>query len=129
MPLEFVHGWQHARPQYVQRYGNYQAFLRAFSENAIRRALFDARGHYRDRWIQRFLDIANDPFSRQDIMVEQGAHQAEDVRGGGFRLHFTGRDPDGVAFHFYVIQRNNATLRVDEITYMDGGRLRRARYA
>jgi hypothetical protein len=47
----------------------------------------------------------------------------ETTKGGGFCLHFTGRDTYGFAFHFYIDQQQNGTPRIFEITYMDRGRL------
>lgn len=103
-----------------------QAFVNQFDENAILKAISDAKTKFsRDVWCKNFIEIAMDPFDRKVVTIEQGAHQPENVATGGFKLHFTGRDNGGFAFHFYVKQDNIGRLVVTEMSYMDYGRLKR----
>ena len=124
MAITYKPGWNVQIRSYSNKYGPYQAFLSSFDENTLNRALSDARHKFNDSWVNRFIDAAMDPFDKKSVVtVEQGAHQTEDTRGGGFCLHFTGRDQDGYAFHFYVNQQKNGSPRIFEITYMDKGKL------
>jgi len=120
MALQFVDGWNQERQQYVDRYGQYKAFLDTLTEQSIRDAFEEAHGHFNDQWAARFIDLAIDQ-NGQVVKIEQGSHQAEDMPNDGFCLHFTGRDPDGYAFHFYIQQRNDGTPFIFRITYRDGG--------
>ena len=122
MVIKYKTGWNMEILRYANQFGPYQGFLNSFDENAISKALFDAKGHFNDHWCKVFIDVAMDPFSSQTVTIEQGAHQAENMRGGGFCLHFTGRDQDGYAFHFYIDQTHTGQARVFEITYMENGR-------
>ena len=124
MAITFKPGWNLQIRSYASKYGPYQAFLSSFDENTINRALFDSRNKFVDPWVNKFIDAAMDPFDKKSVVtVEQGSHQAENLSGGGFCLHFTGRDTDGYAFHFYINQQQNGMPRIFEITYMDKGRL------
>ncbi|MBS1629255.1 MAG: hypothetical protein JST27_04265 [Bacteroidetes bacterium] len=98
-----------------------QVFVNQFNENAINNAIAGARGHFNDHWCKEFITIACDPFDRRIVTIEQGAHQPENARGGGFKLHFTGRDNGGYAFHFYVRQLMTGQLEVTEMSYNDHG--------
>lgn len=120
--IKYKPGWNLEIRSYANRFGAYQAFLSSFDENSINKAIFDAKGHFADQWIREFIDIAMDPFSPKVVTVEQGTHQAENMRAGGFCLHFTGRDHFGYAFHFYVKQLPTGLPRIFEVTYMDRGR-------
>lgn len=98
-----------------------QVFVNQFNENAINAAIGKAHGHFNDHWCQEFIKIACDPFDSRVVTIEQGAHQPENARGGGFKLHFTGRDNGGYAFHFYVRQLPTGALEVTEMSYNDRG--------
>ncbi len=98
-----------------------QTFVNQFNETAINHAIGTANGHFRDHWCQEFIKIASDPFDRRVVTIEQGTHQPEDARGGGFKLHFTGRDNGGYAFHFYVRQLMTGALEITEMSYNDRG--------
>jgi hypothetical protein len=74
-------------------------------------------------WVKQFIKDAKDIENKVRVVtIEQGTHQPEDLPSGGFTLHFTGRDADQVAFHFYVKQLPTGALRIFEITYMDNGK-------
>lgn len=98
-----------------------QAFINQFDENAINRAIAGARNHFPDKWCKEFIDISMDPFDTREVTIEQGAHQPENTKGGGYKLHFTGRDQYGFAFHFYLKQILSGALEISEISYMDNG--------
>lgn len=124
MAITFKPGWNREIISYASRYGQYRAFLSSFDEAAINRALFEARGKFNNQWAREFIKHAMDPFDQRNVVtIEQGTHQVEDTRGGGFCLHFTGRDTFGYAFHFYIDQKLDGKARIFEITYMDRGRL------
>ncbi|HKQ78597.1 MAG TPA: hypothetical protein VJ810_33170 [Blastocatellia bacterium] len=82
-----------------------------------------AAGHFQDGLVKQFLDDAQNSDSGTIVTIEQGTHQPEDTTGGGFKLHFTGRDQNGKAFHFYVQQLNDGALYIPTITYMGKGGL------
>lgn len=113
MPLNFSPGWDREKSRYAANYGDYQAFLDSFKETDIRRMIFDARLKYSHQWVKDFIRIANDPFSRERITLEQGTHQVENLQNGGFTIHFTGRDHYGLAYHFYVKQYFNKNVPTD----------------
>jgi hypothetical protein len=113
--------WNVEIQRYANKYGPYQAFLSAFNEVAINRAIFEAKGHFNDPWVKEFIDVAMDPFSKKIVTVEQGTHQTEDTVGGGYCLHFTGRDQYGYAMHFYIQQSRTGQPQIIEITYMENG--------
>jgi hypothetical protein len=97
MAITYKSGWNAQITSYANKYGPYQAFLSSFDENTLNRALSDAKNKFIDPWVNRFIDAAMDPFNKKSVVtVEQGAHQTEDTGGGGFCLHFTGRDQDGM---------------------------------
>lgn len=124
MPLTFKPGWDREKTSYANKFGTYQGFLDAFREVDIRRMIFDARNKYSHQWVKDFIRIANDPFSRENIQLEQGTHQTENLRGGGYTIHFTGRDHYGLAFHFYVKQQQNGTPYIFEISFSERGSIR-----
>jgi len=121
MPLEFATNWNKERPNYVTKHGSYKAFLETLNESTIRQAFARADNQFSDYWVKEFIAIANNPSSTQTVRIEQGSHQPENLSGGGFCLHFTGRDSDSYAFHFYVIQNSSGYPEIIEITYRDGG--------
>lgn len=122
MAITFKSGWNQEIKSYANKYGTYQAFLSSFDENAINRAVFDAKNRFIDPWVNKFIDSAMDPFDKKNVVtVEQGTHQTENRGGNGFCLHFTGRDTYGYALHFYVDQQSSGLPRIFEITYMDKG--------
>lgn len=120
MATIFKQGWDAEKGKYADKYGSYQAYLDCFDKNSILKALHDGIGHFAGQWVRNFLSIATDPYHDDDITIEQGTHQVEDTTGGGFCLHFTGRDNYGYAFHFYVVQDNGGALIITKITYYDG---------
>lgn len=119
--IEFKNGWNAEIPQYANRYGTYKVFLESFDENSISAALFGAQGHFSNVWVKNLIKIAMDPFDPKVVLVEQGTHQVEDTFGGGFCLHFTARDPDGFAFHFYINQSKTGLPQIMQVTYMQKG--------
>ncbi|OJX53977.1 MAG: hypothetical protein BGO88_09900 [Flavobacterium sp. 38-13] len=121
MALIFKKGWNEARKDYVKKYGKYQAFLDTLTESLIVGAFRNARNHFSDHWVLEFIDIATNPGRVEQVSIEQGSHQPEDLTGGGFCLHFTGRDNSGYAFHFYIIQNLDGTPRIIEISYRENG--------
>lgn len=117
--LKFKHAWDQELRNWLK--GANQAYVNQFNDNAILRAIADAKsGFSAYQWCNNFIDIAMDPFNPKVVTIEQGTHQPEANKGGGFKLHFTGRDNAGYAFHFYVQQQPNGTLRVTEMSYVDG---------
>jgi len=123
MAIVFKPQWNQEIKSYAQKFGPYQAYLSSFTDYSISRALFEAAGHFNDPWVRNFIKYAMDPFDKAHVVtVEQGTHQAEDTTGKGFCLHFTGRDADGYALHFYLDQNQDGKPRIFEITYMDHGR-------
>lgn len=121
MALKFKPGWNLELRRYALQYGDYQAFLNSFNEAAIARALFDAQGRFPHPWCQSLIAVSMDPFSRREFTVEQGSHQTENLRSGGFCLHFTGRDDNGHAFHFYVKQKENGLPEIFEMSFKERG--------
>lgn len=121
MALTFKSGWNTARQKYVNKYGQYQAFLDTLNESVIRQAFIKAKDNFTDRWVNEFIDIATNSKRSETVTIEQGSHQPEDMKGGGFCLHFTGRDNYGYAFHFYIVQNSSGYPVIFEITYRDGG--------
>lgn len=119
MGLIFKKDWNVARKEYVKKYGTYQAFLDTITESLIVSAFRNARIHFSNHWVLEFIDIAINPNRVEQVYIEQGSHQPEDLNGGGFCLHFTGRDNLGYAFHFYIIQNLDGTPRIIEITYRE----------
>ena len=124
MALKFKPGWNLEIRRYATQYGDYQAFLNSFNEAAIARALFDAHGRFPHPWCQSLIAVSMDPFSPREFVVEQGAHQTENTNGGGFCLHFTGRDEYGDAFHFYIRQKPSGQAEIFEMTFKERGRFR-----
>ena len=121
--LKFKPGWNSEIAKYVHQFGPYKAFLMTLNEAAISKALFDTSGHFNNQWVRELVKIAMDPFDRHEVVIEQGTHQAENLRSGGFCLHFTGRDTYGFAFHFYIRQKMTGQAEIFEITYSDKGRI------
>jgi hypothetical protein len=120
--LTFNQGWNTEIQSYANRYGPYKAYLETFDTNNIISALWDATGHFNDNWVRKLLMDAQDIHDEINIVtIEQGTHQPED-HNNGFKLHFTGRDADGVAFHFYVTQANNQP-HICSITYKENGQI------
>ena len=115
MPLTFLPNWKTAKPNYVQNYGDYQAFLDSMTENDVRNALQDATGKFPpivDAWV---LAVTG---GNMAATVEQGSHQAENPKGGGdgFTIHFTIR-VSGKAHHCYLAQRMNGSFFINAISY------------
>lgn len=53
--------------------------------NRLLLALFrNARNHFSDHWVLEFIDIATNPGRVEQVSIEQGSHQPEDLTGGGF---------------------------------------------
>ncbi|WP_306350794.1 hypothetical protein [Flavobacterium sp. '19STA2R22 D10 B1'] len=119
MALTFKKGWNTAKPGYEKKYGQYQAFLDTLTETSIINAFKNARNHFSDHWVLEFIDIATSSSRTERVTIEQGTHQPEDTRGGGFCLHFTGRDNYNYAFHFYIIQNLDGTPKIMEISYRE----------
>lgn len=119
--LKFEQDWNSEIQKYANKYGEYQAYLSSFDTKSIISAIWAAKGHFNDQWVKNLLDIATDIHDKRVVNIEQGTHQPEDTpNGGGFCLHFTGRDPDGYAFHFYITQKSDSQAFIFKITYKDG---------
>jgi hypothetical protein len=114
MGVKFAANWKQADPYYTKKYGQYQAFLDSVNQQQIMQALWLAKGHFLKL---PAAEILNDASSTQDVTVEQGLHQTENLNSGGFTLHFTVRNSKGKAFHLYVAQRDNGSIYVQEITW------------
>ncbi|WP_295391326.1 hypothetical protein [uncultured Thiodictyon sp.] len=123
MGILFDKDWKVADPTYSQRFGNYQVFLDSVNQQQVMLALWNAAGHFRHPWTREILDDAASPQGVHDVLVEQGVHQPEDLRQGGFTLHFTMRNDRGRAYHFYVQQNNSGQLSIIEISFMERGSL------
>jgi len=122
MGIKFDPSWKVADPYYVRRFGQYQAFLDSVNQQQIMQALWLAAGHFNHPWVREILEDAGGPQGVHDIIVEQGVHQPENLRDGGFTLHFTIRNDRGRAYHLYIKQKNNGSIYIDEISFMDYGR-------
>ena len=121
MSLIFKANWNVAKPAYVEKYGDYQAFLASFNERDLRHAFLEAEAatDFSDPTIKQLIATANSTAAGQSLTIEQGSHQPEDTVGGGFCLHFTGRLA-GKAYHFYVVQHpKTGKPLIFEISYMD----------
>jgi len=118
--LIFNDGWNSEIMAYVNRYGGYQAYLSSFNSHSIISAIWSSFGHFNDQWVIKLFNDAQNIHGGGEVRIEQGTHQPE-LYQNGFKLHFTGRDVDGYAFHFYVIQLNDGRLFIHEITYMSNG--------
>lgn len=117
MALNFKPGWNIALAKYVSKYGSYQAFLDTLTPLLIEQAFSDANSHFTDPLAADFIRTV---VALADVYtIEQGTHQAEDLPGGGFCLHFTGRNSANLAFHFYIIQNPDGTPKIIKITYYD----------
>ncbi|MEX0885052.1 MAG: hypothetical protein WD009_01315 [Phycisphaeraceae bacterium] len=95
-----------------------QVYLGLFNETEVRNAIQRAQGKFQDPGVtQLLLDAIG---TAQQITIDQGTHQDEDLASGGFMLHFDARRPDGKCFHLYVGQNPDGTLKIIEISYMNG---------
>ncbi len=123
MGIKFHPLWKVADPYYVSRFGDYQAYLESVSQQQIMQAFWLASGHFRHPWVREILADAGGPQGLHDVIIEQGLHQAENLMGGGFTLHFTMRNDRGRAYHLYVKQNDNGSIYINELSFMDRGRL------
>lgn len=101
-----------------------QVFNNQFDENAVIKMIYDAKPHFNDRWCKEFISIASDPFERRSITIVKATHQPEDTAGGGYKVHFNGKDTYGFEFHFYVKQNFNSVTKqgsnyISEISYIE----------
>ena len=123
--LDFKNGWNIQIHKYANKYGNYQVYLSCFDSHSIISAIWNAKGYFSDKWVKNLFTIATDIHDKKNVVtIEQGTHQPEATPSGygyGFCLHFTGRDPDGYAFHFYITQKLNSQPFIFRITYMENG--------
>jgi hypothetical protein len=121
MGIKFSADWKVANRNYVARFGEYQAFLDSFNQQQIMQALWSAAGHFSHPWVREILDDASSAQGTHDVIVEQGTHQTEDLRSGGYTLHFTMRNDRGRAYHLYIKQRANGGLYINEVSWVDRG--------
>jgi hypothetical protein len=121
--LKFKEGWDQERQKYNKAYGPYEAYLKCFDGVSLEKALLESAGCFEDKWAKKFISDIEDV--SKNVWIEQGTHQPEESKDSkkGFKLHFTGRDADGFAFHFYVSQEGNGDLRISQISYMVKGNL------
>src|SRR5688572_6897758 len=73
MALTFHPDWKTAKPHYVAKFGEYQAFLDSMTQTDVVNALHGACGKFHpgiDAWMQT---VSN---GSSDAIVEQGSHQA-----------------------------------------------------
>jgi hypothetical protein len=124
MGILFHQDWKKADPDYVRRFGNYQGYLDAVNQQQILQAMWAAAGAgFRDRWVREILSDASAAQGVHDVMIEQGTHQPENLRSGGFTLHFTMSNDRGRAYHLYIKQRDNGAIYVNEVSFMRSGHL------
>ena len=114
MGLTFKPDWKTAKPSYVAKFGEYQAFLDSMTEGDVRNAIHGACGKFPpdiDAWMQGVSKGTSDAF------VEQGSHQAEAPKtgGGGFTLHLTLRVA-GKANHLYLGQKMTGAWVINAIS-------------
>lgn len=121
MGVQFAPNWKLADPYYTQRYGEYQDFLDSVNQQQVLQALWMAKGHFAHPWVREILDDASGPQGKHDVLVEQGIHQVESLRSGGFTLHFTIRNDRGRAYHLYIGQNDKGTIYIKEISWVDRG--------
>lgn len=95
-------------------------FLDFFDEPSVRSAVQQAQPLFKHEPAINTL-LEDMIGSSKEIRIDQGTHQAEDRHAGGFKLHFDARRPDNLCFHFYVGQNANGSLKIIEISYMNGG--------
>jgi hypothetical protein len=119
MPLTFKPDWKVAKPHYVAKFGEYQAFLDSMTQTDVLNAIHGACGKFHpgiDAWMQ---GVSN---GTSDAIVEQGSHQAEPPKtgGGGFTLHITLRVA-GKANHLYLGQKLTGSWYIAAITYAKPG--------
>lgn len=118
MGILFDPRWKIADPWYSMKYGEYQAFLDSINQTQVMLALWSADGHFQHPWVCEILADANAAQGIHDVIVEQGIHQPENLRTGGFTLHFTMRNDRGRAYHLYVSQKKDSgALVIDEISW------------
>lgn len=119
MGIKFAPTWKQADPFYTRRHGEYQAFLDSVNQQQVMQALWLAKGHFMHPWVRELLEDASG--NQHDLVVEQGVHQTENLRQGGFTLHFTVRSDRGRAFHLYIGQKDNGSIYINEISWVDRG--------
>ena len=121
MGIRFAPDWKMADPWYTQKYGEYQAFLDSISQAQVLQAFWAAVGRFYHPWVKELLQDASAPQGKFDVVVEQGIHQTEDMRQGGFTLHFTVRSSRGRAFHAYILQEQSGTFYINEFSFKEHG--------
>jgi hypothetical protein len=121
MGIVFAENWKTADPWYTTRYGSYQVFLDSVNQQQVMQALWLANGHFTHPWVREILLDAGAGQGTHDVIVEQGIHQPENLKSGGFTLHFTIRNDRGRAYHMYIKQNNAGSIQIDEISWMDRG--------
>lgn len=119
MPLTFKPDWKTAKPHYVTKFGDYQAFLDSMTQTDVINAIHGACGKFHpgiDAWMQGLSG------GTTEGIVEQGSHQAEDpkIGGDGFTLHITLRVA-GKANHCYLGQKSNGSWMINAISYAKPG--------
>ena len=117
MAIIFKPKWNQEIKSYVKKYGEYQAFLNTLNEQMIKDAFIEAEKEFNDEAILSLIKIANNSDTTSNLIIEQGSHQPEDLENGGFCLHFTGRDSHKLAYHFYIMQRNDGSIYIIRISY------------
>jgi len=120
MSIKFKPGWNIEKSKYKAKYGPYQAFLDSVNEASVINALQEATYHFQAPWAVTLLQEANG--QQADVTVEQSTHQPEDTfvlqtgEQQGFTLHLTVRNSQGRAFHLYVMQHNDGTIFINEMS-------------
>ena len=119
MPLTFDANWKVAKAHYVNKYGEYQAFLDSMTEDDVKKAVAGAAGKFPptvDAWV---LAVSG---GTMNATVEQGSHQTENPKGGGagFTIHFTIR-VNGKANHCYLGQKMDGSWFINAMTYAKPG--------
>ena len=95
-------------------------FLTLFGETDVRNAIQKGHSSFNNADGQVKDLLSKMIGSSETITIDQGTHQEEDLVSGGFKLHFDARRPDNKCFHLYVAQNNDGTLKIIEISYMNG---------
>ena len=121
MGIKFAPNWKIADTTYTRRFGDYQAFLDSVNQQQVIQALWFAKGRFTHPWVREILDDASLPEGKDDVIIEQGTHQAENLTGGGFTLHFTMRNDRGRAYHLYIKQNDTGSIYINEVSWMDRG--------
>jgi hypothetical protein len=120
MTLQFRAGWNTVPPAHANADDAAMIPLLNPDETTVRVVMNEAyvNGAFTDaRVLRMFAAAASDRGAI--VSVRAGAHQLEDLAGGGFRLHI-GTLFEGVNFHLNLAQTNRGTMYVTSISWGSG---------